>query len=60
MVASMTSSAGGRFSRVQEFEEIVEDDDFRKRAEAKAAERKQRAREDVERISGVRQTSVEL
>ena len=28
--------------------------------EAKAAERKQRAREDVERISGVRQTSVEL
>ena len=54
MVASMTSSAGGRFSRVQEFEEIVEDDDFRKRAEAKAAERKQRAREDVLRISGVR------
>ena len=60
MVASMTSSAGGRFSRVQEFEEIVEDDEFRMKAEAKAAERKQRAREDVERISGVRQTSVEL
>ena len=60
MVASMTSSAGGRFSRVQEFEEIGEDEDFRKRAEAKAAERKQRAREDVERISGVRQTSVAL
>ena len=34
--------------------------EFRKRAEAKAVERKQRAREDVERISGVRQTSVEL
>ena len=60
MVASMTSSAGGRFSRVQEFEEIVEDDEFRRREAAKAAERKQRAREDVERISGVRQTSVEL
>ena len=60
MVASMTSSAGGRFSRVQEFEEIVEDDEFRRREAAKAAERKQRAREDVERISGVRQTAVEL
>ena len=31
-----------------------------RKAEAKAVERKQRAREDVERISGVRQTSVEL
>ncbi len=45
---------------MQEFEEIVEDDEFRLKAEVKAAERKQRAREDVERISGVRQTSVEL
>ena len=36
-------------------------DDGKKAAtEAKAAERKQRAREDVERISGVRQTAVEL
>jgi hypothetical protein len=61
MVASMTSGAGGRFSRVQEFEELaIEDEAFRRKAEEKAVERRQRARADVERISGVRSTSVEM
>mmetsp|Transcript_25587 Transcript_25587/g.76832 ORF Transcript_25587/g.76832 Transcript_25587/m.76832 type:complete len:401 (-) Transcript_25587:33-1235(-) len=58
--ASMTSAAGGRFSRVQDFEEIVEDEEFEQLAREKASERRRRARADVERITGARQTPVEL
>jgi ferredoxin len=61
MVASMTSSAGGSFSRVQDFEEIaIEDEKFRQEAKEKAKQRKKKAREEVERVSGLRQLAVEL